>query len=62
MTEQNPVPAPERRSGPGPVPWVISIALAAVVGAVLFAGGYLAGGGSPSSGCAAPDEAFASFC
>ena len=62
MTEQNPVPAPERPSGPGPVPWVISIALAAVVGAVLFAGGYLAGGGSQSSGCAAPDAAFASFC
>jgi carboxyl-terminal processing protease len=63
MTEQNPIPPPEKPSGVGPVPWVISIALAAVVGAVLFAGGYLAGGGSqPASGCAAPDEAFAAFC
>jgi carboxyl-terminal processing protease len=44
------------------VPWVISLALAAVVGAVLFVGGYLAGGGTSSSGCAAPDEAFAAFC
>jgi carboxyl-terminal processing protease len=44
------------------VPWVISLALAAVVGAVLFIGGYLAGGGAGSSGCAAPDEAFAAFC
>jgi carboxyl-terminal processing protease len=63
MTEQNPIPPPEKPSGVGPVPWVISIALAAVVGAVLFAGGYLAGGGSQAaSGCAAPDEAFAAFC
>ena len=44
------------------MPWVISLALAAVVGAVLFVGGYLAGGGTSSSGCAAPDEAFAAFC
>jgi carboxyl-terminal processing protease len=44
------------------VPWIISLALAAVVGAVLFVGGYLAGGGTSSSGCAAPDEAFAAFC
>jgi len=44
------------------VPWVISLALAAVVGAVLFAGGFLAGGGGAGTGCAAPDEAFAAFC
>jgi carboxyl-terminal processing protease len=62
MTESNPVPPPERPSGAGPVPWVISLALAAVVGAALFAGGYLAGGGGSASGCAAPDEAFAAFC
>jgi carboxyl-terminal processing protease len=62
MTDLNPAPPPERPSGAGPVPWVISLALAAVVGAVLFVGGYLAGGGSSSSGCAAPDEAFAAFC
>ena len=62
MTDLNPAPPPERPSGAGPVPWVISLALAAVVGAVLFVGGYLAGGGTSSSGCAAPDEAFAAFC
>jgi carboxyl-terminal processing protease len=62
MTDLNPAPPPERPSGAGPVPWVISLALAAVVGAVLFIGGYLAGGSASSSGCAAPDEAFAAFC
>jgi carboxyl-terminal processing protease len=62
MSEMNPAPPPERPSGAGPVPWVISLALAAVVGAVLFIGGYLAGGGASSSGCATPDEAFAAFC
>ncbi len=62
MTDMNPAPPPERPSGAGPVPWVISLALAAVVGAVLFVGGYLAGGGAASSGCAAPDAAFAAFC
>ncbi len=37
---------PERaRRGSNAVAWVVSLALAAVVGAVLFAGGYLAGGG-----------------
>jgi len=44
------------------VPWVVSLALAAVVGALLFIGGYLAGGSVSSSGCAAPDEAFVTFC
>jgi len=53
-------PAPSRRGGT--VPWIISLALAAVVGALLFAGGYLAAGGGAGSGCAAPDEAFAAFC
>ena len=43
------------------VPWLVSIALAAVVGALLFLGGYLAAGGS-SSGCTAPDDAFRAFC
>jgi carboxyl-terminal processing protease len=61
MTDQ-PTPPPERSSGAGIVPWVVSLALAAVVGAVLFIGGFLAGGGGSSSGCAAPDEAFAAFC
>ncbi len=64
MTDTTPTPAPtQQRPGGGPVPWIISLALAAVVGAVLFMGGYLAGGGGAgSSDCAAPDAAFASFC
>lgn len=63
MTEsrvpQSPEPAPSRGAT---VPWIVSLALAAVVGALLFAGGYLAGGSGTGSGCAAPDEAFAAFC
>ena len=55
-------PAPARPRG-GTVPWIISLALAAVLGALLFGGGYLAGGGGGgSTGCAAPDEAFAALC
>ena len=54
--------APRPPSRGGPLPWVVSLALAAVVGAVLFVGGYVAGGGGTSSGCAAPSEAFAAFC
>ena len=54
---------PDRRpSRGGTVPWIISLALAAVLGALLFGAGYLAGGSRGSSGCAAPDEAFAAFC
>ena len=62
MTDINPTPPPEKPSGSGPVPWVISLALAAVVGAILFVGGYLAAGGSGGSDCAAPDESFAALC
>ena len=62
MTDLNPVEPAEKPSGSGPVPWVISLALAAVVGAVLFVGGFLAGGGGAGTGCAAPDEAFGAFC
>jgi carboxyl-terminal processing protease len=60
-------PAAARPEGPrraGAVPWLISLVLAAVVGALLFAAGYLAAGGigAQRSGCASPDEAFAAFC
>ena len=55
-------PAPARPRG-GTVPWIISLALAAVLGALLFGGGYLAGGGAGSSSdCAAPDDSFAAMC
>ena len=53
-------PPPERRGSA--LPWIVSIALASVLGAILFIGGYLAGGAGDSTGCAAPDEAFAPFC
>jgi carboxyl-terminal processing protease len=49
------------RSG-SPVTWIVSLVLAAMVGALLFVGGYLAAGGHGSSTCAAPTEAFAAFC
>jgi len=50
-------------AGRGSVPWIISLALAAVVGALLFAGGYLAAGGSGgTTSCAAPEPAFDAFC
>jgi carboxyl-terminal processing protease len=54
-------PPPARPRG-GTVPWIISLALAAVLGALLFGGGYLAGGSRGGSGCAAPDDSFAALC
>ena len=56
-----PSPTPAHRSGVT-IPWLVTIALAAVVGAVLFVGGYLAAGGTSSGGCAAPDDAFGALC
>jgi len=55
-----PVPAPARGST---VTWIVALALAAILGAILFAGGYLvAGGNRQSATCAAPTAAFAAFC
>ena len=71
MTDQTPAPAPLPTKppeapfvrGPSPVTWVVSLVLASMVGALLFAGGYLAAGGSQANGsCAAPTEAFAALC
>ena len=52
------------RGGPSSTAWVVSLVLAAVVGALLFAAGFLVrGGGVAGSGsCATPTEAFAAFC
>ena len=66
-TEPQPVPtsAPESPNAPsrgGALPWIVSLSLAAIVGALLFIGGYLAAGGSGGSGCTAPNESFAAFC
>jgi carboxyl-terminal processing protease len=61
VPQPSPIPPATSRGG-GTVPWIISLVLAAVVGALLFVGGYLAAGGSTSSDCAAPDEAFLALC
>jgi carboxyl-terminal processing protease len=60
-----PTTPPERPVVPGssPVTWVVSLLLASMVGALLFAGGYLAAGGASRDGtCAAPTETFAALC
>jgi carboxyl-terminal processing protease len=46
----------------GSVAWIVSIALAAILGALLFAAGFAVGGGAASGGCGAPTEEFAAFC
>jgi carboxyl-terminal processing protease len=66
MTDLTPSTSPPERArrGSSAVAWVVSLALAAVVGALLFAGGYLAAGGGSGSAddCVAPDDAFVAFC
>jgi carboxyl-terminal processing protease len=63
MTDLSPAPEPTGRAPrSSALPWIVGLALAAVVGALLFIGGFLAGGGGTASGCAAPDESFAAFC
>jgi carboxyl-terminal processing protease len=52
--------APLRRSSP--LTWAVSLALAALVGTLLFVGGYLAAGASGAGSCAAPAEEFEAFC
>jgi len=75
-TEQTPTPptvpsvpmptaapvAPASRSFGSPAGWIVALALASVVGALLFVGGYLAAGGNRTTGCSAPAAAFAPFC
>jgi carboxyl-terminal processing protease len=68
----SPPPPEPPVSPPAPAParprisvaaWVVSLALAAVVGALLFVGGYLAAGGNQTaSSCSAPSTAFEAFC
>jgi carboxyl-terminal processing protease len=69
-----PVPAPIPTTAPSrplappgprfssPIAWVVSLVLAAVVGTLLFVGGYLAAGAHGSGNCAAPNKAFQPFC
>lgn len=64
MSTQPPL-APPRSGGDGSgaVTWIVGLALAAVVGALLFAAGFLAAGGlTGNGGCAAPNESFKPFC
>ena len=51
--------APARTS---PLVWMISLVLAAMVGALLFVGGYLAAGARTAATCSAPTTAFEAFC
>ncbi|MEO8247499.1 MAG: S41 family peptidase [Chloroflexota bacterium] len=52
------------RAGPSATAWIVSLVLAAVVGAMLFSAGFLVrGGGSAGGGtCTAPSEAFVALC
>jgi carboxyl-terminal processing protease len=45
-----------------PLTWAVSLALAALVGALLFVAGYLAAGSGGAASCAAPTEEFEAFC
>ncbi|HEX2194532.1 MAG TPA: S41 family peptidase [Candidatus Limnocylindria bacterium] len=58
-TPAPPHPTPRRAS---PLTWAVSLALAALVGALLFVGGYLAAGSSGAASCAAPTQEFKAFC
>jgi carboxyl-terminal processing protease len=52
---------PARRLSGSPVAWVAALALAALVGTLLFVGGYLAAGASGSSSCVA-SKTFEALC
>jgi carboxyl-terminal processing protease len=68
MTDPHPVSTqpPLMPAGPvrraSPLTWAVSLALAALVGALLFVAGYLAAGARGAGSCAAPTEEFAAFC
>jgi carboxyl-terminal processing protease len=57
-----PTPPTAARRASSPVAWVVALALAAMVGTLLFVGGYLAAGARGGGSCAAPADAFATFC
>ncbi len=54
-------PQPRPRSG-SPLTWAVSLALAALVGALLFVAGYMAAGSGGPASCAAPAQEFRAFC
>lgn len=51
---------PQRRFGFAA--WVVGLALASVVGSLLFLAGYFVAGGSRPNACSAPSTAFQAFC
>ena len=58
-------PSPPARAAArpsSPIAWVVALALAAMVGTLLFIGGYLAAGARGGGSCAAPTQAFEAFC
>ena len=54
-------PVTQRRFSGTPLSWVAALALAAVVGTLLFVGGYLAAGATGSSSCVA-SKSFEALC
>ena len=73
MTDRNPdstsppgsepsAPPVQARRSASPLAWVVALALAAMVGTLLFVGGYLAAGAQGSASCVAPTESFDAFC
>ena len=71
MTDQTPnqtlapAPLPERppARGGSPIPWVIPLVLASMLGAILFAGGYPAAGAANEQGtCSPPRHASSPAC
>jgi carboxyl-terminal processing protease len=62
IPQTSPVSPPAPARGASPLAWVVAVSLAAVVGALLFIGGYLAGSGGSSAGCSAPTDSFAALC
>ncbi len=54
--------APPRQRSTSPLTWAVSLALAALVGALLFVAGYMAAGSGGSASCAAPTVEFEAFC
>jgi hypothetical protein len=65
IVSTEPERTPDAPSAPGsplrtasPVSWVVALALAAMVGTLLFVGGYLAAGARGGGSCEDPSEAF----
>jgi carboxyl-terminal processing protease len=56
-----PVAHPRPRAT-SPLTWAVSLALAALVGTLLFVAGYMAAGSGGAASCAAPTEEFEALC